>query len=442
MTTVVPPVRLIRDRPTWLIYLQLGVFASYLYGLSAALPLLRADQGTSATVAGLHGTSMAVCTIVAGLLLPLLTRRLGRRATSWIGLAGMNAGVLMIVSSDSLAVTLPGFGVAGGFGSIMLYTAMAALSDHHGPAGAAAISEANAVAVVAGMAMTFGLSLIAQSTFGWRLAPLATPIASVLLALTMGRVWPAEPPAAGGTAGGPGGADASPARDLRDTGADPGAGESGSTAGNAPGARGSGAAQSTGGTHGAEGAGVGGLVRLGWRFHVAGLVLFCCVALEFSFNLWAAELLALRTGLPAATAATGLTAFVTGMAAGRFAGAQLALRLPPVPLFAGALGVTFAGWLVFWLSGQPVLSYAGLVLCGLGVSLHFPLALAALIDGAGGRSDLAAAASPVWAGAAMAAGPLALGALADGFGTGTAFLMVPALIGLAVAGVLAPGRRP
>ncbi|TYB47444.1 MFS transporter [Nonomuraea sp. PA05] len=389
MTTAPSTVRLVRDRPTWLIYLQLSTFATFVYGLSAALPLLRADQGTSATVAGLHGTAMAAGTITAGLLLPLLTRRYGRRVTSWIGVAGMNAGMLTVFAAGSLPLTLLGYGVAGGFGSVMLYTAMAALSDHHGAAGAAALSEANAVAVVAGIVMTFGLSVVGQSVLGWRAALLFTPVLSVLLAVAMGRVWPRprEP--------------RSPAV-MKPSGPVSG---------------------------------------VGWRFHLAGLVLFCCVALEFTFNLWAADLLATSTGLSTAAAATGLTAFVAGLAAGRFAGAHLALRLPPAPLFAGALGLTLAGWLVFWLSGQPVLSYAGLVICGLGAALHFPLALAALIAGSGDRADLAAAASPIWAGAAMAAGPLALGALADGFGTRTAFLMVPALIGLAIAGVLVAGRR-
>ncbi|MGW3353482.1 MFS transporter [Nonomuraea rubra] len=406
MSTALSPVRLIRDRPTWLIYLQLSTFATFVYGLSAAVPLLRADQGTSATVAGLHGTSMAAGTIAAGLLLPLLTRTYGRRATSWIGMAGMSAGMLTIFATDALPLTLLGYGVAGGFGSVMLYTAMAALSDHHGAAGAAALSEANAVAVVAGMGMTFGLSLIGQSTVGWRVALLATPVMTVLLALAMGRVWPGpRPTTAPGSATGP--------HDAA-TGAGP---------------------------SGLPDEATGAAARAGWRFQLAGLVLFCCVALEFTFNLWAAELLALSTGLSTVAAATGLTAFIAGMAAGRFAGAQLALRLPRAPLFAGALGLTLAGWLVFWTSGQPVLSYAGLVICGLGVALHFPLALDALIAGAGGRADLAAAASPIWAGAAMAIGPLVLGALADGFGTRNAFLMVPVLIGLAVAGVLVPGRR-
>ncbi|MEV1005111.1 hypothetical protein [Nonomuraea sp. NPDC050202] len=419
MTTALSPDRLIRDRPTWLIYLQLSTFATFVYGLSAALPLLRADQGTSATVAGLHGTSMAAGTIAAGLLLPLLTRTYGRRATSWIGLAGMNAGMLTILATDALPLTLLGYGVAGGFGSVMLYTAMAALSDHHGTAGPAALSEANAVAVVAGMAMTFGLSVVGQSTLGWRAALLATPVMSVLLALAMGRVWPGHRPTGSATPDATTGAGPSPATGPA----------TGPAAG--PAAAGEVAMPATA-TTGA---------RVGWRFHLAGLVLFCCVALEFTFNLWAAELLAIGTGLSTAAAATGLTAFIAGMAAGRFAGAQLALRLARGPLFAGALGLTLAGWLVFWTSGHPVLSYAGLVICGLGAALHFPLALAALITGSGDRADLAAAASPVWAGAAMAIGPLVLGALADGYGTRNAFLMVPVLIGLAVAGVLVPDRR-
>ncbi|MFC7647148.1 MFS transporter [Streptosporangium lutulentum] len=127
-------VRLTRDRATWLIYLQLGIFATYLYGLSAALPLLRIDQGVSQTVAGLHGTSMAVGGILTGLALPWLTRRIGRRAVTWTGLAGVNVGVMLVMLGDALPVTLLGYGIASGMGSITLYAGMAALDDHHGPA--------------------------------------------------------------------------------------------------------------------------------------------------------------------------------------------------------------------------------------------------------------------------------------------------------------------
>ncbi|NUR88759.1 MAG: MFS transporter [Nonomuraea sp.] len=188
--------RLVRDRPTLLIYLLLAVFASYVYGLSAAVPLLRIDQRTSAAVASLHGTAMAVVTIAAGLALPALTRRYGRRATTWFGVAGMNAGMLLVMFSSALPLTLLGYGLAGGFGSVMLYAATAALNDHHGPAGTAAISEANAVAVIVGMAATFLISACAHTPLGWRAALLLTPVLTVLVVLAMGRVWtaPAVPP--------------------------------------------------------------------------------------------------------------------------------------------------------------------------------------------------------------------------------------------------------
>ncbi|MFC7718658.1 hypothetical protein [Nonomuraea recticatena] len=67
--------------------------------------------------------------------------------------------------------------------------------------------------------------------------------------------------------------------------------------------------------------------------------------------------------------------------------------------------------------------------------------MAGVIAASGDRPDLAAAASPVWAGMAMGAGPFALGALADGFGTHTAFLIVPALVAVAVGGVLSARTR-
>jgi predicted MFS family arabinose efflux permease len=385
--TAIASVRLTRDRATWLIYLQLGIFATYLYGLSAALPLLRIDQGVSQAVAGLHGTSMAVGGILTGLALPWLTRRIGRRAVTWTGLAGVNAGVLLVMLGDALPVTLIGYGIASGMGSITLYASMAALDDHHGPAGAAAISEANAVGVTVGIGASFVISFAAQSALGWRTALLVTPILSVLLALTMGRVWIPE---------------------RESTGAPTGPGGSG---------------------------------RFGRRFYLAGTVLFCCVALEFCFNLWAAKLVADQTGMSAAMAAIGLTAFTAGLAAGRFAGARLALWMAPTTLFVCALALTAAGWAVFWLSREPMLSYAGLAVSGLGASLHFPLALSRVLAASGGRADRATAAASIFSSLAVGVGPFLLGALGDAFGTQRAFLMVPALIGLAIGGILAGSRQ-
>ncbi|GAA1308137.1 MFS transporter [Planotetraspora silvatica] len=384
--TTVQALRFNRDRPTWFIYLVLATFATYLYGLSAALPTLRAELGVSQAVGGLHGTAMAVGGVIAGLTLPLLSARLGRRVTVWTGLVVMNAGILIVILGHSLPFTLTGFAVAGTAGSVTLYVVMAALSDHQGPAGPAAISEANAVAVIAGIAVSYLFSVVASSAVGWR-AALCVPIAgTVVLALTMGRVWvPA-----------------------RLTAAPPASTEAGATR----------------------------KIPYGRRFHMAGAVLLCCVGLEFTFNLWAAELFAQQTGLTAAAAAKGLTAMLAGMAVGRFGGARLTLRFRPTPLFLGALAVTLLGWALFWLSTSQAAGYAGLALSGLGISLHFPLALARIIDASGGRPDQASGTASIWASVGSGGGPFVLGVLGDSFGTHAAFLLAPVLIGFAAVGVL------
>jgi len=56
-----------RDRTFWTIALQVTILNFYLGGFGPAQPLLRADQGTSLTIAGLHGTAMGVAAIFAGL---------------------------------------------------------------------------------------------------------------------------------------------------------------------------------------------------------------------------------------------------------------------------------------------------------------------------------------------------------------------------------------
>ncbi|GII88403.1 MFS transporter [Sphaerisporangium siamense] len=382
---------LTRDRPTWLIYFQLCIFATYLYGLSAALPLLRLDQGVSQAVAGLHGTAMAAGGVTSGLAMPRVMARLGRRLTTWIGTAAMTFGVTLVALTPALPVTLLGYGLASAGGSIALYAGMSVLSDHHGVAGPAAINEANAVGVTVGIGVSYLISALAPTPLGWRAGILVTPVAALLLLALMGRVWIPRDTSAGRAS----------AREVP----------------------------------------TGPKVPYDWRFHTACGVLFCLVAMEFLFNMWAARLLADRTGMTAAAAATGLTAFTVGVAAGRFAAGRLTLRFDPTPLLTCALFVTLTGWAVFWLGDTPALCYAGLVLSGVGAAVQFPLGLARVIASSGGRAAEASAAASVWASTATGVGPFALGALADGFGTHTAFLIVPLLIFCAVCGIAVSSWR-
>jgi MFS family permease len=169
--------RLDRDRLTWLVYGQLAAFGYFFYGFGPVVPLLRDEQHTSRGIAGLHGTAFALGGIVGGALTPRLVRRFGRQTVVWTGLAGVSAGVLGLWVAHALWATIALAGIISVFACLLIVMATTVLSDRHGPAGPAVISEANAVAA--------GVGLLAPLVVGALLAVLA-------LALKI-RIPPAPP---------------------------------------------------------------------------------------------------------------------------------------------------------------------------------------------------------------------------------------------------------
>ena len=155
---------------------------------------------------------------------------------------------------------------------------------------------------------------------------------------------------------------------------------------------------------------------------------------------WAADGLRDRAGASPAAATAGITAMPAGMFAGRLLGGRLALRVRPGRLLLGAVAVTLVGFAGFWSSRGPVPAVAGLAVVGLGIALQYPLGTVAGGRGQCGRPNRAAGRLSVAAGlSASGIAPFALGALADSIGTHSAFLLVPALLLGAAAGVLVGG---
>jgi len=182
--------------------------------------------------------------------------------------------------------------------------------------------------------------------------------------------------------------------------------------------------------------------RLGAQFWFSTVVVVFCVAVEFCMTLWCAQLLRDRAGLSAAAAATGVTAIVGGLAAGRFASTRLARARGVDGLLGAAFAVTAVGFAIFWTATAGWLAFAGLGLCGLGMALHYPLSVARAIRAAGGASDLASARIAAGTGIAIGVAPFVLGVLADAVTVRYAFLLVPALLAAASGTLWAAHRRP
>ncbi len=376
--------RLERDRRTWLTYGQLGVYGWFLYGFGPALTLLRDEQGFTRTVAGLHGTALAVGALLSALTVAALVSRFGRVTMIWVGLVIVCLGILLFTSLTALPATLGGAFLCSFGGSYIVTCTATVLAALHGPSGPAAITEANAVAAGVGAVSPLAVGL-AFALGSWRPALLVLlPVVGVLAFLSRSVPLPA---------------DRGPRR--------------------------------------GDGAGT----RLSRHFWVTWLVVTAGIAVEFCLTLWAADMLAQRTTLSAAGASAAVTALVAGMCVGRVVGGRLALRLPVDRLLYGAIVLNAFGFALFWLSTDAALAVLGLLGCGLGVALYFPLGLSRAIAASDGQPDRASARVGIGAAVASGAGPFLLGALADATTIHTAMLVVPGLLVVAAVGIrLAPAR--
>ncbi len=379
--------RLTRDVVTWAGYGGLATWAWFLYGFGAVLPLLRAEEGTSRTVMGLHSLALAAGAVLSGLTIVPMTRRLRRRGGIRAALAAIGLGALVLCLGRSPAVSLPAVLLIGIGGSTIVNTVNATLSDHHGRGRAAALSEANAVA--AGVGLVAPLAVGAGVALGvtWRPAVLAVLPLLGVLALLVRRV--------------PGGTSID--------GVPPPRGPQ--------------------------------RVRLGRRTLLLVATVVGCVGIEFCCTAWSADLLRQTVGLSAGAASAAVTAVVGGMAVGRTALGRLALRIAPARLLLAAFALTAAGWTLTWLATSPVPAMAGLVLTGIGIAGQYPLGMALVLASAPGHGDRASGLVSFGLGLSSGLAPFAIGALADLTSTHTAFLVVPGLIVLALVLLQLAGRQ-
>ncbi|MFJ8576957.1 MFS transporter [Micromonospora sp. NPDC093277] len=446
--------RLIRDRTTWFAYAQLGLWGFFLYGFGPVVPLLRDEQGTSAAVAGLHSTGIAVGALLGGALFAPAARRLGRGPAIWLGLAGVAAGVAALGLLRPLPATLAAVAVIATFGMMVISGVNVVLTAHHGPTAPAALTEANAACAGMGILAPLVIGTAVDAGHGWRPA-MAVEVGLITLvalaALTFRIRLPKAAPAAAAAAD-PAVVAASAAADAVGASASPSVGPAPLTAsagaaaadprvvtasaGVEPGGERLAASDGRAGDRAA--ARVAG--RLPRAYWIAWVLMSATGSIEVCLSLWTADVLRTQAGLDAGSASAAVAAIVCGMFAGRLAGGRFALRWPPVPLLLGALTISLAGFALFWAAPIGWLAVTGLVILGLGNALHYPLAISIALAVAGPAADKAAGWSSYSMGVGFGIAPVALGWVADGVGPHLAFLLLPGFIAASVLLTVRLGR--
>lgn len=373
-----------RDRRTWVSYAQMGAYGFFVYALGASQILLRDEQQTSRTIAGLHGSGWALGIVIMSFASPRISARIGRGRAMRLGSILMIAGILGYTSGLPVAITIASVVVAGCGGALMVAGLSAFLGEQQGPAAPASLSEANALAAIAGLIGAVGVGVGAALIIGWR------PTLWLLMLILIGiEIW----------------------RGSRTSSYDLG-----------------------------EVAGVAGrwrdLTRLFWW---CCLVMLPAAGIEYCLALWSADLLREQGGLGDGAASATLGIVVAGLVTGRLVGGRLAQQMNPETLLIAAFTLSGVAFLVVWSTTVLPVMLVFLFFTGAGIGLHWPLAITRAIRAVPHLADLASAVGLLCAGLAIMTAPFALGALADGIGLRAAFLLVPAL---ALLGVLVVWRRP
>ena len=364
-----------RDRFFWVVATQTAIVNFYLGGFGPAQSLLRADQGTSLTIAGLHGTAMGVASIAAGYANPHLAHRFGRAKSQWIGLGIFLVGLFLFVISPPVILTIPATLITGFGTSMVINTMLSSMSHHYGKAAEVAIPQANGVASIGFVTGTALIGTIASlyPSF-WRLGLLlAIPVAVILV--LVGREKEAE-------------------EHVPD--------ESGPQSG-----------------------------KMSTKFWLAWLGFVACISSEFATSFWSAALLKDRVGSSAAISTVAIVALGTGMGVGRWYGGLVLKNFKLDNQLLGLVALQFIGFVAFWLSHSMIISLICLFVIGLGISMQFALSAIRLVSFSDNRPDLAIGKSSLAAGIAIAGAPFLLGFLGDNFGISRAYIMVPVLIAIA-----------
>jgi predicted MFS family arabinose efflux permease len=360
-----------RDKVFWLAALQTGVFGIFMGGFGPALPLLQADQGTSGAIAGLHGTALGIASIIAGYLNAPVAHKFGRYRSIWLGLTIFNIGAMAFVAFPYAWQTIPAIMFAGVGLSMTVNNSLMYLSVHYKEHSPRAVSQANGVNSAFVLLGNFIIGVIAGTQFSWRLGLLICLPFAVLLYLTLGRQQNPEH---------------IPDEDGRQRGSLP------------------------------------------LKYWLSWIGMMFCIASEFAIAFWAAALFRERTDLSAALSTTLVLAFPFGMMIGRWFGTQIFPDLDIDDRLRAIIALQGGGFMLFWISSNPWLSFVALFIVGLGTSMQFALSSLRLLRFGKEKPDLAIGKSSLSAGVAIGLSPLLLGILADNLGIVKGFLLVPALV--------------
>lgn len=392
-----------RDKFTWLSYGLMGYYSYLLAILGPVIAFLVIEFGLDYTTSSLHFSAFALGMFIAGAGGDRVNKVVGRSVTLWGGTIGMGLGTLLLLLSNNAIYSISGVFLMGLLGSLLLVSVQSGLADLHGEKRGLALTEANIIASIGSSLSAWVIGLVANTAFGWRASLwLVMPLVLTLIIFFRQKVpIPSLPVPL-------------PHRHEQQRVVV----SSRSSSSKSPSFFSFFSSFSKLEKKRRK------LPAIFWLFWAIG---FLAVSTEWCIGFWSIDFLTKVNGLSKSDAAMVMGLYFVTFVLSRIVSSRLIRTLPASTLLPLSAILILAGFPVFWLVSNPVVSVGGLLIVGLGTANLVPLNLAAAIGIASSYTDLASARLTSASGLALLISPFVLGWLATQLGIQLAFGFIMAL---------------
>jgi len=344
----------------------------------AIMPFLRQRLNLNFTEGGFHVTLFAVGSLVCGLVFNWVAKRLHRSILFWGGGSLAMISLAALSMAPSKVISLPAAFTMGFSGAILMILSQTILSTHQPHHRGAAMGESSAIGSAGAMVSPLLIGGFEQIGIGWQAAIFSfVGLWTLLLVLN---IRMAIPPAAA-------------VDPMRET---------------------------------SQKLPIGVWIILG--------IIFLGASTEWSILAWTADFVHTTAGLALPIAASLLTVYFVASVVGRMGVSRLTQRFRLEPLLLVLLLISVGGVVVFWIGQSGWIIGAGLFLMGVGGATFYPICVALAMGFVPAwQADVVSSRISIIASVAILMMPQVLGIVADSYGIGAAFGIIPGfMVGMCV----------
>jgi fucose permease len=363
---------MIRQKATWVTYFQMGTFGWFFFILGPSLVLYGDEVGLSPVEISLHMSAMSFATAVSGFLIPELVRKTSRGIAMRISAITFIIAIALLIAANSIFISLLACFVIGlaATGVVSLVTTF--LDQQHDEYSTAAISEANTFGAIGGILGPLFVGYVVSAGFGWRFGMLVAATAFIAVEVFRGSLA---------------------SFNVKKK-------------------------QAEGHQHG----------KLSSNYWWAWALLITTAGPELMIMLWSSKLLQIQGGLDDGASVAAISCLSIGYIISRTAISYLSRSMSNEFLLKIGFAIPLVAFWVFWSSPSAITMLIALGVCGLGLGMHWPVAIGRAVQAGFNNPDKASSFAAYATGGAGVVLPFALGAISQSVGLKTAFLLVPAVL--------------